>query len=331
MYILYTMRTDTRERILDFVRKQKHVTAKLIIEQVELSPPAVFRQLSKLVREGLLQKQGTPPKVFYSLVQTIPTQIDYLFDPEIEQVINERFLKVPPDGMLQTGTHAFIGWCSARKLDPVKTSFEYVASLKKFDTYNKEGLIDGLYKISHSLPSIALDQVYYLDFYSVERFGKTKLGELVLYAKQSQNLALIKRIVKDIEDRFTDTLKRFHIDAVGFIPPTVKREVQLIRELERLLHLPLPTLKITKIRTPIMVPQKTLSKLNERLENARKSFVVEERNTYHNILLIDDAIGSGATMNEIAEQIRSKNLCTGKIIGLALTGSFSGFEIIQEV
>ncbi|MDP3793717.1 MAG: hypothetical protein Q8R07_03110, partial [Candidatus Uhrbacteria bacterium] len=85
------------------------------------------------------------------------------------------------------------------------------------------------------------------------------------------------------------------------------------------------------IRTPIMVPQKTHAKLEERIENAQQSLVVEERNIYRNILLIDDAVGSGATMNEVAGQIRAKKLCTGKIIGLALTGSFSGFEIIQEV
>ncbi len=325
------MRTDTKDQILAFVAEQKQVKAKLIIEKVELTPSAVFRHLSKLVREGVLEKQGTPPKVFYSLAEAPAVQEDYAFPAKEEHLMNERFLKIPANGVLQTGTNAFINWCLARKLDPIKTSREYLASVERFDAYKKEGLIDGLYKISHSLPFVALDQLYYLDFYSIERFGKTKLGELLLYAKQSQNLGLMKRIVGDVEGRITEVIKRFQIDAVGFIPPTVKRNVQLMRELERLLHLPLPIVKITKIRTPIMVPQKTLSKLEERLENARQSFVVEEQNMYRNILLIDDAIGSGATMNEIAEQIRSKKLCTGKIVGLALTGSFSGFEVIHEV
>ena len=324
------MRTRTREEIIDFVSKQNQVTAKLIIEHVGLTPPAVFRHLSRLLHDGILKKQGTPPKVFYSTVRSSAIQGNYNFDPRTERLIKERFLKITPDGALQTGIQAFVRWCLARKVDPVKTSVEYVASVTKFDAYKKNGLIDGLYKIKHTFPSVYLDQLYYLDFYNIERFGKTKLGELILYGKQSQNTMLMKLVAADVRDRILDAMKRFKIDAVGFIPPTVKRDIQFMKELEKLLNLPVPTIKITKIRTPIIVPQKTLSKLNERIENARQSLVVEEQKIFHNILLIDDAVGSGATINEVAGQIRSKKICTGNIIGLALVGSFNGFEIIQE-
>lgn len=325
------MKTDTRQRIVDFVGAQQRVSPKLIVEHTGFTPAAVFRHLSRLVREGVLSKQGIPPKVFYRVAHPSPAHTDYVFAPNVEVSLEEHFLKITPDGVLQTGCAAFISWCLTRSLDPMKTSAEYMASITKFDAYKKHGLIDGTYKLRHTLPSTSLDRLYYLDFYSIERFGKTKLGELILYAKQSQNLALMQRIATEVRDRVLDAIKRFHIDAVGFIPPTVKREKQFMKELERLLHLSLPTLKITKIRTPIVVPQKTLSKLDDRVENAKQSLIVEERASYRNILLIDDAVGSGATMNEVAAQIRMKNLCTGELIGLALTGSFSGFEVIQEV
>lgn len=324
------MRTQTKERIIDFVSKQGQVTAKSIIDHVGLTAPAVFRHLSKLISDGVLKKQGVPPKVFYSAAPSSPVQANYIFDSQTERVIQERFLKITPDGKLQTGTQAFTRWCLARKLDPIKTSTEYVASVKKFDEYKKDGLIDGMDKIKRAFPHVYLDRLYYLDFYTIERFGKTKLGELILYAKQSQNTSLIKLVVADVQERILHAITRFNIEAVGFIPPTVKRDIQFMKELEQRLHLPVPSLKITKVRTPITVPQKTLSKLEERVENARQSLVVEERKPYRNILLIDDAVGSGATINEIAQQIRSKNLCTGELIGLALTGSFNGFEIIQE-
>ncbi len=51
---------------------------------------------------------------------------------------------------------------------------------------------------------------------------------------------------------------------------------------------------------------------------------------YKNILLIDDAVGSGATMNETAKQIKNKGIAK-KIIGIAITGSFKGFDVISEV
>lgn len=324
------MVTQTRTEIIDFVTKQHQVTAKLIIDHVGLTAPAVFRHLSRLVSDGILVKRGTPPKVFYSLAPVMTAHKVVTLEPSVERVINERFLKITPNGVLQTGVQAFVDWCMSRKLDPAKTSADYIASIKKFDGYKKDERIDGMSKLQHALPSVFLDQLYYLDFYAIERFGKTKLGELILYAKQSQNKALTKIVANDVHDRILTVIKDFHIDAVGFIPPTVKRDVQFMKELERLLHLSLPTIQITKVRTAISVPQKTLSKLEERIENAKQSLVVEERNMYKNILLIDDAVGSGATINEVAEQIRTKKLCTGKVIGLALTGSFSGFEVIHE-
>lgn len=59
--------------------------------------------------------------------------------------------------------------------------------------------------------------------------------------------------------------------------------------------------------------------------------MVSDNSKHDNILLIDDAVGSGSTLNETAKQIREKGVCDGKIIGLAITGSFKGFDVISEV
>ena len=86
-----------------------------------------------------------------------------------------------------------------------------------------------------------------------------------------------------------------------------------------------------KVKTPVIVPQKTLNKLEDRIINARETIVVDDTSKYTNILLIDDAVGSGATLNEVAKKIRQKGICSGKIIGLAITGSVKGFDVISEV
>lgn len=49
------------------------------------------------------------------------------------------------------------------------------------------------------------------------------------------------------------------------------------------------------------------------------------------VLLIDDVVGSGATLNETAKQIRERGMVQGKIIGLAIMGSYKGFDVISEV
>lgn len=97
-----------------------------------------------------------------------------------------------------------------------------------------------MHKIKGTFPDTAVDKLFYLDFYSIERFGKTKLGQLLLYAKQSQNRGLIKELVDQIRPQIEKLIKKYKIEAVSFIPPTVKREVQLMKELERQLHLTNP-------------------------------------------------------------------------------------------
>ena len=71
--------------------------------------------------------------------------------------------------------------------------------------------------------------------------------------------------------------------------------------------------------------------MSDRIENAKNTIVVDEKGTFKNILLIDDAVRSGATLNETAKKIKDRKICKGKIIGLAIVGSFKGFDVIGEV
>lgn len=68
----------------------------------------------------------------------------------------------------------------------------------------------------------------------------------------------------------------------------------------------LPQVKVNKIKTPIIIQQKALSKIFERLANARNTFVVPQQKRYNHILIIDDAVGSGATINEVAIKLKAE-------------------------
>ena len=48
------------------------------------------------------------------------------------------------------------------------------------------------------------------------------------------------------------------------------------------------------------------------------------------MLLIDDAVGSGATLNQTACKIKERNV-SKKVIGLSIIGSAKGFDVISEV
>lgn len=79
----------------------------------------------------------------------------------------------------------------------------------------------------------------------------------------------------------------------------------------------------------VPIAQKSLSKLSERIENARQTIYVKDpKFSYQRILIIEDALGSGATMNEIACKLDHKDRL---IFGYAVVGSYKGFEVIREI
>jgi predicted amidophosphoribosyltransferase len=73
-----------------------------------------------------------------------------------------------------------------------------------------------------------------------------------------------------------------------------------------------------------------LSKLDERIRNAENTFAVTDQRKFRHLILIDDAVGSGSTLNQISEKIKNKGVAD-KITGLAIVGSFKGFDVITDV
>ncbi len=325
------MRTDTARNILDFIGQKGRVSPKDIADNFGISRQAIYKQINNLLAQGKVAKIGRPPKVFYALTEKKASEKEYNVSKDIKDFVNKEFVDITVDGREVRGWGAFVDWCLKREQNVEKAAIDYVEIIKKYNSIRRNGLIDGMEKIKNTFPVVFLDHLFYLDFYSIERFGKTRLGKFLLYAKQSQDKRLIKQLSVEIKPKIKSLINLFKVDAIIFVPPTVKREVQFMKELERNLNLEVQVIKVTKIKTPIIIPQKTLNKLEERIENANKTFVVEEEKVHNNVLIIDDAVGSGATLNEIAFQLKAKRVVIGKIIGLAITGSLKGFDVVSEV
>lgn len=322
----------TSDAIKKILQEQGRVTGNELSNLLNLTDRAIRKQLFKLLEKGDVLKVGKPPKVYYLLakkshLKTNPEKIDL----KTQKFIDKNYLYISPGGERVSGMAGFEVWCQRVKLPLASTADSYIKTLNLYYRLRKDGLIDGLQKLKKTFTKIGLDYLFYLDFYSIDRFGKTKLGQLLLYAKQSQNKILMKELAADIKPKVKKLIKKYSITSVGYIPPTVKRQVQLMKVLEQELKLSLIKISLTKIKTEVAVPQKTLNKLEDRIENAKKTIVVDDNHIHKNILLIDDAVGSGSTLNETALQIKEKGICKGKIVGLAITGSYKGFDVISEV
>jgi dimeric dUTPase (all-alpha-NTP-PPase superfamily) len=327
------MRTETGQKILSFIKERGEVSPKEIQQFAGIGAPALFRQLKKLLTTDQISKIGKPPRVFYCIAKEEIKQIALNLDEKNKNIIEKNYLTFTLQGEMLSGIKGFVYWCTKQGLPLEKTAHEYLETLKKYAFYKKDNLIKGTDKLKSTFPQTHLDELYYLDFYTLERFGKTKLGALTLYAKQNQDKTLIKEIYQETKNKIINLIQKNNIQALAFVPPTVKRTVQLQKELEKLIlaDTNLPKINLVKAQKTIAIPQKSLNKLEERVENARNTIIVDDQRSFANVLLIDDAVGSGATLNETANKLKNRHVCTGKLVGLAIVGSFKGFPVISEI
>lgn len=324
-----------KDKILNFFKEKKELNIEEISTQFDISRQYVHRVLLDLLNENEIEKFGKTPKTIYKLKpqSPVPALLYENIDSEKIDFLNQNFLMITEIGNMLSGLDAFVNWCKKRNLPVEKTLKEFIETKKKYNNYfDNNQLISGLDKLKSTkgYDQIFLDELFYLDFYAIERFGKTKLGTILHYAKQGQNKMLMKILIEQIKNPIEKIIKLKKIDAIAFVPPTIKRETQLMKVLANGLKINKPMVEILKIGGIIPVPQKSLNKIEERISNAENTFVVKSSVSYKNILLIDDAVGSGSTLNQISGKLK-KNKIAKNVFGLAIVGSFKGFDVINDI
>jgi len=327
---------SSKEKIQALFTKKNEYSIEELHELTQVSKQMIHRVMNQLVAAGELRKVGKPPKTVYQNVASNKKKQTNLFTQLTQQeqsFLQEHFIVITALGEHLKGQEAFLYWCDQRNLRFKQTVHSFIKTKKKYDSFfNTEHLIDGMRKLESTkdIGEIWLDELLYLDFYAIERFGKTKLGTLIHFAKQTQSEYLMALLFEEIQPRIKLLLKENKFNAVGFIAPTIKRKNQIMFFLEKRLNILLPKIDIKKLDNRIPIPQKSLNKLEERVQNAKSSFKVNAATAYKHVLLIDDAVGSGTTLNEVAGKIKYQNIAQ-KITGLAIVGSFKGFDVVTDL
>lgn len=326
---------SAKKEIIAKFNEFSELTVKELVSRLGISKQMVHNVLNELLENKFIEKLGQAPKTIYRLNKSV-NQVDdtttNLTKDELE-FLSANIIVVTDTGDLINGIEAFEYWCKQRKLPVEKTLKEFIVTKEKYKKYyEKSGVIDGTEKLTNTVgyEKIWLDKLYYLDFYAIERFGKTKLGTLLHYAKQGQSKFLMNLMMDQIAQDIKTFVVEQKADAVGFVPPTIRREVQIMKFIEEKLNIALPVIEIKKISGIIPVPQKSLSKLDERIKNAENTFAITEKRIFKHVVLIDDAVGSGSTLNQIAGKIKLKGIAK-RITGLAIVGSFKGFDVVTDV
>lgn len=329
------MKTDTSKKIIQVIKKRGRIRVHDLVRELGLSNVAVHKQMKKLVADKRLEKIGKPPLVYY-VVRDKESKI--LINSKYEEFIDSHYLRVTPLGEVLRGVEGFVDWIKEiNKTDELTRLVKrYVEARREANNYKKNKLINFTGKIKQALGKEGIDKAYGVDFYSLPEFGKTRMGQLVFYAKQSQNKKMILKLAEESIDLVKGLIKKHKIEAVVYVPHSVPRKLQFLKEYKESLQLNLPELNLVKIyKGEVVVAQKSLSKLKDRVENARETMVFDERKqiiegSYKSVLIIDDAIGSGASMNEVAKKLKREK-GVKKVIGFSLIGSYKGFDVIREI
>lgn len=338
-------KTKKKDEIYDYIKKYVTVRPVSILSAVSISETNLYKNLNKLINEDLIIKKGNGGAMYYSIKDINDNKFLNLkgnnIDEYSEYIINKNYIYVSPSGEMIKGWDGFYNWCVRYKLNIEIETKNYIKLIKDINKVKKNGLISAKKNIlSQGKEAIGLyiDKLYYSDFYNIGHFGKTKLGQLLYIAKSSQNRKLIKEIANIIAHDIHNILLMHNIKYIGYIPPTINRNTQFIKELEleldKLLNLKLEykKIKIEKIKSETLVAQKTLKKLSDRVYNAKHTILVDPRQKIDdNVLIIDDATGSGATLNETASKIKNISDKNFKIIAYSVVGSMKGYDVINEI
>jgi DNA-binding transcriptional ArsR family regulator len=326
---------NTKESILTLFGKQKELSVKEITDRLGSSKQMVHLVLKKLLEAGVVEKFGRTPKTIYRVTQKKKTKEKQLpgVTSKENEFLKKNFLLVTESGELREGISGFGLWCEKRQLPTESTLKEFMEAKAGYDHYyTTQGTINGIDKLKNTkaYDKVHLDHLFYLDFYAIERYGKTRLGTLLHYAKQGQNKFLMKIMMDEIRERIISFVAEQGADAVAFVPPTIRREVQIMKFIREDLRLPLPVIEIKKLGGIIPIPQKTLGKLEDRITNAENTYSVTGKQKFRHVVLIDDEANSGATLNQVAEKIKNKQMAK-EVSGLAITGHLKGFDVSMEM
>lgn len=327
--IKYMNLSNETSNVLDIIKEHNQIRSSEIVKILNISLKTVYKHLAKLLDEDLIVKVGSTPTVYYSIKKENENN-RFVFDKN-DIIINENYLYVSPSGEVNRGVAGFQEWCQKNKFEYDKEKKTFIEKFKAFEKLKKSGVISAKKSILSGKNKVYLDNIFFSDFYNIGHYGKTKLGQLVYLGKTSQNKTIIKEIVKLVYPAILNIINKYDIKLICFIPPTMDRKVQFMDVFKKGLKLNLSEIIAIKVPSLTKVPQKTLRKLEDRIDNATKTIAVNPSQIIDgNVLIIDDATGSGATLNETARKI--KNIKSDiKVIGYSVVGSYKGFDVISEV
>ena len=324
----------TTEGIIFLLQNTQQLTIDKIAQAWNVSVSSAKKYIKQFVDQGMVEKIGKPPKKINYILTLEDSLLNY--PSEHKEIINKYYSYLTPEGRFLKGIKGFEYQMSKQfsKQDIKSMAKKYVEIRRE---YYGEALEKNKIDVTNILQYVFNDEAYlkklfYSDFDKLPVFNESKLMQLIKIAKSGQkNTELMVEIANSLNNSIQKIIEEYNIDAVGFIPPTMMRKTQLMTFFKKRLNINLPQIKLEKVKNLLPVQQITLKSIQDRIKNAKESIQIKSLEKYKNILLIDDVVGSGATLNETAKKLINQEIAT-KVYAVTVIGPINPgkFEIIPK-
>lgn len=345
------MKQETQSlMLLRMIAQYPNQKAWFYAEKLNTHRVGIHKSLSLLFDQGYIEKHGVTPHTIYSITQkSIDTGITLLWEDLKKNITPsgfiplsyhdtryiQHFYKYLPDGSLLTGKEGLQKLAQQRWIDQLATLQRFASIAHHIDTLRDDiWVLNATQDFQQWRKSKAIDELFYIDQYIYGEFGRWPLAELAFYAKLSQNKKLIQELIDRIIDPIISLAHTKDIDAIALIPPSIDRKYQLLEIIgAKLAPMQIPLLPIYKyFPNRIPIAQKTLKTKEQREQNARSTIQIPLNTpSYQKILLIDDFVWSGATLDITAGKLKARKIA-GTIIGLSIIGNLDlKYDVISEI
>ena len=320
--------------IVEYI-KQYDRTPKDLCTRLNVSTVTVQKYLKELCADGYIEKVGKRPHVHYQFIRQLPP-------PVIKSTsIDNHFMFLDSIGNIHTGTEAFRIWSEHNlKKYPLEEKVRYYEQcIRDMKAQKQNGVytLDEKWKEFKKKTSedVFIEGLVCTAPYALPDFGKTKEAILLGIAKDGgrNSKMYMKQLIDGFVPPLLTYLRYLKPRAVAFIPPTAERKVQLMDEIKKQFCeiSKLPIINIRKKYGNVVLQQKHLSNIRDRVQNADKTFFPDETDReYSSVLLIDDMIGSGASLNQVAKKLINQKSAK-RVYGIGIVGNQKGFTTVKKV
>ncbi len=321
--------TSKRQALVDMLEKQDCAPRDLV-RLLNVSPQLVHRYLKELTESGHVEKLGRAPRVRYRMVRRP--------DPTIRSpLIEKHFIYRDTIGDMYTGAEAFLRWSDGslkkHSLQEKVSLYEEAVSAVQGNIFSSTEKIRSFSEKTGE--KMFLQEAVFAFPYALPDFGKTK--ESIFLGIAKDNTPQAERYGRQLLSDFLPVLRAYirdkDIEAVVIVPHSASRDFQIMHSFSRSFGgaFSLPVIPIEKQGGEVPQQQKYLSTDAERLKYADLTFHIplyEEKFT--RVLIIDDMIGSGATVNQIAKKLLHQGIAQ-EVYGIGIIGTEKGFIVEKRM